>query len=209
MLVLIGKLYLFVACGVVIAEGVGYLWHRWACHMGIFRKILKDILRRRHFDHHIRYNAKRLCSKRYERSCEIAFHVLGFVVIPTLAIFAFMGWISYIASTGMICGALVFGKCILDGLNTLYHLDEDVVCNMRLFRYKPIWRVYLWLRDYHHIHHIARKNFGILFPIWDIIGGTYVSPSKLPELIKDRRKRENLFPDFDARLSSSCGKPLF
>ena len=195
--------------GALLAEGAGYVWHRCACHVGVFRRVFNDFFRRRHFDHHMhKYGVKRLHSQIYEQSCEVAFHPMGIGIILVLVSLALSGLITWLVFAAILSGALVYGVYGLGGMHTLYHLDDEVVRRMWLFRTQPMWRMYVWLRDYHLVHHFVNKNFAILLPIFDILGRSYASPSKLPVLELERGRRENLFPRFDARLSSSCGEAL-
>lgn len=210
MLMIAVQFLALVVFGALLAESAGYVWHRWACHVGVFRKVFNDFFRRRHFDHHmLKYGVKRLHSHIYEQSCEVAFHPMGVGIILVLACLAFSGLITWLVFVAILGGALVYAVYGLGGMHTLYHLDDEVVRRMWLFRKQPIWRMYVWLRDYHLVHHYVKKNFAILLPIFDILGRSYMSPSELPVLKLEKGRRENLFPGFDAKLSSSCGLALF
>lgn len=190
--------------GAVLAEGAGYAWHRWACHAGIFRRLANDFLRRRHFDHHIhQYAPSRTRSESYLESCEVAFKVLGVVIVALLASLAAIGWLAVPTAATLLAGAVIYSALALSKLHGLYHLEDRSVRRLRLFRWRPAWRLFRWLRDFHQIHHEANANFSILIPLFDLIGGTYVAPSE-----RRGRLTEDLFPGFDPGLSSSCGDPL-
>ncbi len=201
---LLAKSLALILLGALGAEAAGYAWHRWACHRGAFRRIAHDFLRRRHFDHHMhKYGRQAPRSEEYEESCEVAFKVLGVVLLVLLAGAVALGWVAPLTALLLFGGAFVYGVFGLGKMHTLYHLEDASVCRHRLFRNERVWRAFCWLRDFHEIHHVVNANFSILLPLLDLAGGTYVSPKELPRL-----RAENLFPGFDPALSSSCGGPL-
>lgn len=196
--------------GALLAETSGYVWHLWVCHLGIFRKLLNDNLRRRHFDHHMyKYHIRRLESQTYDGSCEVAFHFLGVGIIVCFMVLVLLGVLSWPVFLLIMSGALFYSIFGLGGMHKLYHLDEATVQKMWLFQWQFIWRKYVWLRDYHLIHHFVNRNYAILLPFLDKLGGTYLSPSELPQLQRHVKIRGDLFPGFDSRLSRTCGDPLF
>ncbi len=200
----LAKALALVVLGALSAEAAGYAWHRWACHRGTFRRIAHDFLRRRHFDHHMhKYGRQAPRSEEYAESCEIAFKVLGVVLIALLAGAVLAGWVAPVSAALLLGGAVVYGVFGLGTLHTMYHLEDASVRRHRLFRNELVWRAFCWLRDFHAIHHVVNANFSILLPLLDLAGGTYVSPKELPRL-----RAENLFPGFDPALSSSCDQPV-
>ncbi len=185
-----------VLCGALLAEGAGYWWHRFASHVGVFRHFHYDLLRRRHFDHHIhRYPKKRLSSKSYLESCEISFQFLAVIIIVIIAVLVTTKFLSILTAAVILGSGIAYGVLILGKLHSHYHLENGPLEKFAVFR---------WLRDFHHVHHLVNANYTILLPIFDILGRSYVSPKRLPDL-----KAENQFPRFDASLSSSCGESLF
>lgn len=194
-----------VLVGILMAEGLGYAWHRWVAHIGVFRRVLNDFLRRRHWDHHIeKYPPyKRPRFRDYIESCEITFRVMGAVVLLVLLAMVPLGILSWweFGVLGVTAGA--YGLFVLGGLHTLYHLEDSVVRSFRLWKPEFMWRIFCWLRDYHDVHHVVNGNYVILLPIFDIIFGSYVSPKKFKEL-----KAESLFPNFRGT-GSSCGESIF
>lgn len=194
--------YFFIGC--LISEGFGAVWHRFVTHLG-YLKILDKYARGRHFDHHIfKYPMKRLFSAFYHRSCELTFHLMGVVIIACLVLFVYFQILTIANAILVLFGALVYGVFVLGHLHDLYHVEESVVKQTWVGRYDFIWRKYLWFRDYHIIHHYRNKNFSILIPLFDWIMGSFMSPSKLPEILRSKRKAENLFPGFVVSDRTSC-----
>ena len=189
--------------GALVAEGSGYLWHRWACHVGVFRPFLRDLLRRRHYDHHVnKYGGPGLRNDTYSQSCDIAFRVLGITLVILIITFAAVGWIQLGTAISLLLGIL-FHAFLGTKLHALYHLSDRSCRRLSIFKWKSAWRAFSWLRNFHDVHHVANANYSLVLPVFDWIGGTYISPRSLPQL-----QAENLFPRFDPRLSSSCETPL-
>lgn len=197
------------SCAILIAvvlvnEVSGYLWHRWACHAGTFRCVFADFLRRRHFDHHThKYPGAGGRGSGYLASCDIAFRVLGAILLIGIAVVCAVGWISLLSAGLVVLGTLThayFGA----KLHGLYHVTDERARRSRFLRVGMIWHAFCWLREFHDAHHVVNANYALALPIVDMIGGTYVPPSRLRRLVA-----EDLFPGFDPNLSSSCGSSLF
>ena len=185
-----------VILGVLLAEGAGYWWHRYASHMGLFRFVYRDLLRRRHFDHHIhRYPVKRLNSKQYLESCEVSFQVLAAIMIVIGAALVLSGVVTVSKVLVVLGSGAAYGVLVLGPFHSLYHVKDLWLERFGWFR---------WLRDFHQIHHLINANYTIFLPIFDILGRSYVSPRHLSGL-----KPVNQFPGFDASRSSTCGESLF
>lgn len=190
------KYFALVILGVLLAEGAGYWWHRYASHVGIFRFVYSDLLRRRHFDHHIhKYPVKRLKSESYLESCEVSFQTLAVIMILIAAVLVMAGVIPMLATLVVLGSGAAYGVLVLGPFHSLYHLKDSRFERFGWFR---------WLRDFHQIHHLVNANYTIFLPIFDVLGRSYVSPRHLPKL-----KAVNQFPGFDAALSSTCGDSLF
>lgn len=201
---IVAELIALLLAGALVTEGAGYLWHRWVCHTGILRFLLADVLRRRHFDHHVnKYPIAGLRHDRYSESCDIAFQVLGVGLVVILVASAVVGWIRlYVAITLLLS---LFGHAYLGTkLHALYHVSDRSACSSPIFKWRLVWSAFSWLRDFHDVHHVANANYSLVFPLFDLVGGTYISPRKLSRL-----QAENLFPQFDSQLSGSCEKSLF
>ncbi|MBI2673274.1 sterol desaturase family protein [Candidatus Woesearchaeota archaeon] len=187
--------------GPLLSEFFGYIWHRWACHLGAFRFLPKDVLRRRHYDHHEKkYTIDKLRTKEYIESCEIAFHPLGFLILLIMLTLVLMGLLNWVSFISIISGSVLYGFFVQGPLHTSYHIKYNILRKKLILRFKLIRKIYLWLRKCHDIHHKLNANYFILIPI-DALFGTLV-------LNSSKKKKEDIFPGFDARLSSSCGKPL-
>ena len=179
------------AGGFVLSEAAVYAWHRWACHRGLFRAILGDFLRRRHHHHHHhQYPPGALQSPAYRTSCDAAFRVMGFVLVGLLLVAALARWITPAAAAALFCGIAVHAW-VGARLHVLYHLDA------------PHGRVVRWLRTFHDGHHIAPGNYGLVWPLFDMLAGTYIPPHRVSAL-----EATELFHRFDPSRSSTCGEPL-
>ncbi len=209
MLGLVFKLLFLVICGAFLVEVLGSRWHQLVSHLGILRGIANDFCRRRHHDHHLKYGVTSLLSRTYQKSCEVTYHPMGVLIIVVLVCLVLTGVMSWHGAVAIFSGALLYGIGGLGTLHDLYHIKASELRKFRLFQNRYVWKIYRWLRDYHLIHHHANKNFAILFPLIDLIWGSYVSPTQLPQYRKDLTKREELFPGFNPRLSSTCGESLF
>mgnify|MGYP003393083481 CR=1 FL=1 len=203
------ELVLFFMLGAFLTEGIGWAWHRWVPHAGVFGHVLVRILRGRHFDHHTQvYPVKHLSSGRYQKSCELTFHLMGVGFILLLATAWKLDYLSTISCASMLFGALLYGIYGLGRMHDLYHVEAHEVKKIWLFKNKYAWRMYVYLRDYHMIHHYRNKNFAIVLPVFDWLGGTFMHPEYLQVLKKERLNRDNLFPGFNPRLTTTCDKPF-
>jgi sterol desaturase/sphingolipid hydroxylase (fatty acid hydroxylase superfamily) len=200
----LSKLTALLIGGALVTEGTGYLWHRWACHTGVFRLCFKDLLRRRHFDHHTnKYAGAGLRHDTYYQSCDIAFRVLGVSLVAFVITLATIDLIGLDAATALLLG--IFTHAFLGTkLHALYHVSDRSARCFPILKWDQAWRAFSWLREFHDVHHVVNANYSLVLPLFDLIGGTYISPKKIPRL-----QAENLFPRFDSELSSSCEKPLF
>jgi sterol desaturase/sphingolipid hydroxylase (fatty acid hydroxylase superfamily) len=185
-----------IVIGALMAEGAGYVWHRYACHVGTFRFLPHDLLRRRHFDHHMRKypSRKNMRSGVYLESCEIAFKFLAAIILALAGALLVARLVPVWKAAVLLASATLYAHLVIGNLHSLYHVEDSALENYSAFR---------WLRDFHEVHHLVNANYSILLPIFDILGGSYVSPSKLSEL-----RGENLFPGFKPSNSSSCGDSL-
>lgn len=190
--------------GTLLTEGVGYVWHRFVCHSGILRSVLHELMRRRHFDHHVhKYPAGSVSQSAYVPSCDISFRVIGVALVLTILAIAGLGAIHVSAALTLLLAVLL--HAVLGGkLHALYHLDDTTLSGMRFCRWKLSYKAVVWLRDFHEIHHVANANYSLFIPFFDLIGFSFISPSRLGSL-----QEENLFPRFDATRSSSCDERLF
>lgn len=194
----------FIIVGALVTETAGYAWHRWLCHAGALHRLSADIFRRRHFDHHMsKYAAPAARRDTYSQSCDIAFQVLGVILVASMIVAAVFDWFRVPTAAGLASGVVGYGL-VGSRLHALYHLTDRSAQKFWMLKARCVWVVFTWLRDFHDIHHVVNANYSLALPILDWIAGTYVSPKKLPEL-----RTENLFPDFDPALRSSCDQSLF
>lgn len=195
--------------GALFSEFGGYVWHRWVAHLGLLRWLPNDFLRRRHFDHHEskdKYPPGQLRSARYQESCEITFHFLAIVLLPIIAFLIWMQFIGWLSAIALILGALLYGILVQGTLHTWYHLEDSTLKKSWLLQPRWVWKLFCWLRDCHDVHHFLRRNYFILIPLPDLIFGTFAAKTNY---MNENVKGQNLFPDFDKNLVSSCQKPVF
>lgn len=194
--------------GSLFAEFSGYVWHRWVAHLGILWWLPNDFLRRRHFDHHEsidKYPPGQMRSMIYRESCEITFNFLAAILLPLVTFFIWIGWIHWISGITILIGAAAYGIAVQGTLHTWYHLEDTVLKRHWILKTKLTWEFFQWLRDCHEIHHEVRANYFILNPAPDYIFGTLLTRNT----IQPQRSKQNLFPLFKPKLSSSCLKPVF
>ena len=179
------------AGGFVLSEASVYAWHRWACHRGVFRRLYGDFLRQRHYDHHHhKYPPGALQSATYATSCDAAFRVMGFVLVALLLVATLARIVTPAAALATFCG-IALHAWIGARLHVLYHLD------------RPAGPLLRWMRRFHDGHHTAPSNYGLVWPLFDILGGTYLAPRAVSDA-----DAAILFDDFDPAGSRTCGEPL-
>jgi sterol desaturase/sphingolipid hydroxylase (fatty acid hydroxylase superfamily) len=139
----------------------------------------------------------------YFQSCDIAFQVLVIILFALTIAATASGWIRPAAAITLFCGILMHGF-FGSKLHALYHVSDRSARRLSILKSRRVWKVFSWLREFHEVHHVVNANYSLVLPLFDLIGGTYVSPK-----ILSRLHAEDLFPRFDSRLSSSCEKPLF
>lgn len=196
--------------GCVVIEAVGTQWHHKVAHMGLFGNVLSWMLQGRHYHHHAVYHKDRLTDEQYRKSCELTFHPMGVLLVLVLIGVGLLGVAWWLYLVVFFVGSLTWGVAVLGKLHDLYHVDEDVVRKMWLFRSKPIFAGYLWLRDYHHIHHLLPEyNTAIVLFMFDKAKKTFLHPRYLQFAKATAVPINQLFPNFDVKKTSWCGKWLW
>jgi sterol desaturase/sphingolipid hydroxylase (fatty acid hydroxylase superfamily) len=197
------ELVLLFLLGILITEASGYLWHRSVSHAGVFKSILSDLLRRRHYDHHVhKYPEPLVRHPNYVASCDVSFRVLGVILVLAVLTVATLGLLTPLAGLTLLL-SIAFHAVLASRLHALYHLSSEQVEMSLLCRWNSSRRLLFWLRSFHDVHHVVNANYSLCIPFFDMIGRTFVSPRALGSL-----QREDLFPGFDGNLSSSCGERL-
>jgi sterol desaturase/sphingolipid hydroxylase (fatty acid hydroxylase superfamily) len=115
---------------------------------------------------------------------------MGFVLIGLLVVAAVARWLAPGVAISLFCGIAVHAW-IGARLHVLYHLD------------RPAGPVLRWMRTFHDGHHIAPGNYGLVWPLFDILGGSYIPPRTV-----DALDAAELFHRFEPAESSTCGQPL-
>ena len=189
--------------GSLMTEVAGYLWHRAVSHAGLFRRVLSDLLRQRHYDHHEhKYPKPGVRHEDYASSCDLSFRVLGGVLVIGVISATLLGLIG-LGTAATFLAAIASHALLAAYLHTLYHLPEKSPADGAWSQWCRSRRAIVWLTAFHDVHHQVNANYSLCLPLVDVVGRTYVSPKRLAEL-----RREDLFPGFDPRQASSCDDPL-
>ena len=148
---------LYCILGVVFVDTVGYLWHRFVKHEGVFGKWLAH---EHHVHHNDYYPSTNLRPDNEYRDADLfswnlfaAVCVLGLFICLPLSVFI------PVAGTGVLYAALV-----VSWFHKLYHYKTHW-----LHKYPVIQRL---IAD-HDLHHREDKNYGIVFFWMDRLFGTY------------------------------------
>ncbi len=143
---------------IVLVEAIGYLWHRFAEHLGW----LGDTIRYRHWVHHeLDYPVDRLRPsgvEKYRKAGSWTWFALGGIV--GVLIF----WLLPLRTAAPVAlGALVYSWGVISYLHDSFHVEGHWLQRFDWFR-----RV----RTRHDIHHWQPCNYGILFFGMDRLFGT-------------------------------------
>lgn len=165
---------------VLLVEVVGYAYHRFFQHLGIFTRLggSFNVIRRNqkyHWNHHnIRYPA----GKFYKRNVVYSASEQGVAwgwVLPGLAIAAVymlyhgLNW----PSLCFVFALAAYAKLVVSRAHERFHEGLNQKRNSPYFR---------WLDQIHLLHHFDQRcNFTIVHPLMDIIFGTYMSPAQHEE----------------------------
>ncbi|CAN5527486.1 hypothetical protein BH10CYA1_BH10CYA1_32510 [soil metagenome] len=160
---------------VLFVEVVGYVYHRFLQHLGLFTR-LGYVFRRNqkfHWNHH---NVVYPVGHRYKRHVPYVASEKGFSwgwVVPGLilsSIYLLFYGIS-LSSVCFVAGLAAYAKLVVDKCHRLFH--EGIAPNNGAY--------FCWLDKVHLLHHFDQRcNFTIVHPLMDMLFGTYMSPSKHP-----------------------------
>lgn len=201
--------------GCVVVEFVGTRWHYAVTHGGMLGSFLNWVVQGRHYHHHAIYHKDNLTDKEYRKSCELTFHPMGLLLLVLLASAGWLQLARWPHLAIFFLGTLAWGVAVLGKMHDLYHVDEDVIRGMWIFRPRALFGAYLWLRDYHHIHHLISHNQEFdkvscntarVFAPFDWLQGTFVHPRHLADAKANAVLPRGLFSGFDVKKISWCGK---
>jgi sterol desaturase/sphingolipid hydroxylase (fatty acid hydroxylase superfamily) len=167
-------IFLFGVVAVALVEAVGYLWHRFAEHLGW----MGNTIRYRHWVHHeMDYpidNLRPAGQTEYRRAGSWTWFVLGAVAA------ALMFWLLPLwAAVPLASGVALYAWCVISYLHDSFHVQGHWLERFAWFRR---------IRRLHDIHHWQPCNYGILFFWMDRLFGT---------LLEDfPPRRENIFPGY-------------
>lgn len=147
-----------VVAGPVIVEVVGYFWHRFAEHDGVFGQLLRE----RHIIHHESlYPLERLLSPRntpYLDAQSWTWYAVAGVVSVVLFFLVPLPFFLTAFASGVVYGRLIAYA------HSAYHIAGHPLQRFGWFRR---------LNKLHFLHHYERANYGILFFAMDRLFGTY------------------------------------
>lgn len=160
---------------VLLVETFGYIYHRWFQHVSPLTRVAQTFRRnqRFHWIHHmIIYpigSGYRKASKYIKAEfggIAWSWVVPGIIVAVLFTLHNGVNWGTF----AFIFGIAFYSKCIVSNVHSLFHIKNHFLSHNRYFRY---------LEKVHLLHHWdQRRNFTIVFPFFDMIFGTYLSPTK-------------------------------
>ncbi len=159
---------------VLCVEVVGYIYHRFFQHLGVFTR-LSEIFRRSqryHWNHH---NVRYPTGKFYKRNVVYSVSEQGIAwgwVLPGLAVAA--AYLLYhglnLPSLCFVTALAAYAKLVVSRVHERFHEGLNQERNSDYFR---------WLDQIHLLHHFDQRcNFTIVHPLMDMLFGTYMSPAK-------------------------------
>lgn len=152
----------------IVVELIGYLWHRFAAHLGY----AGDTLRVTHQCHHETvYPHSDLESEEY-RTAHDNWPWLVPMIVVVLIVYLLYKKYEIVDKETMILFVIV--AFIYVNITFFFHNSYHVK-NHWLTRYK--W--YVSMKKTHFIHHYDNCNYGIVFSFMDRLFGTYCSNSKI------------------------------
>ena len=170
----IRALLMFTVASVVFVEVIGYFWHRFAEHNGLFGKMVQYRHRIHHEQDYPADNLRPANAVRYKSSGSWTWYVLAAVSVGGMFLVAPLK-----DAVPMAIGSIFYAKYIVNYFHESFHLE-----NRRLHRFHWFRR----LTKLHDIHHWMPGNYGIVFFFMDRLFGTLV-----PEFPQPRIKKE-IFP---------------
>lgn len=157
----------------LLVETVGYFYHRFLEHLGIFTQTTKQVRKnqRNHWRHHmidypigVRYRRK----EKYQKSQKGIPWEWVFPFVATFGLLIYLYGFT-IPNITMMLSALVYGF-IVGKTHARFHEIGNPWENNKYFQY---------LERVHKLHHWNQEtNFGITSPIIDMLFGTYMPPKK-------------------------------
>ena len=173
----------------VLVESIGYFYHRFAEHLGFLTRLSNQVRKNQtnHWKHHmIDYpiGPRYIRNEKYQGSQEgIAWEWAfpGFLTLGLLIIFWGVNLTSIVFFLFVVLYSLMFAKT-----HARFHEKKNPWADSKYFK---------WLEDIHVVHHWDQAtNYSITNPLFDIIFGTYVSPKKHPEFLKEAKQKHDFYP---------------
>lgn len=197
------KVAIAILSGFLLHDVAVYCWHRWVSHAGVLSWIGRDMFRRRHFHHHfVTYPPARLRSMFYAESCDVTFGILEILLLLAAISLVVTGVVPAAVMLFAAGGTVVHGWIAIR-IHALCHLPDRASTRQRHWSRALEWWVLKPLRRFHDGHHTRLGNFGLLFPMLDVIARSHISDVNSPQTLPSE-----LFPGFRIDRSSSCGEPL-
>lgn len=179
---------IMLAKALILIEAIGYFYHRFAEHLGFLTRLSNQIRKNQanHWKHHMvdyPIGSYYIRNKGYQKSqsgipWEWAFP--GFLTIVLVIVFWGIVPTSAVFLVFAVLYALMFAKT-----HARFHEKKNPWAESKYFK---------WLEDIHKVHHWDQAtNYGITNPIYDILFGTYVSPKKHSEFLKESKQKHKLY----------------
>ena len=153
-------------CIIIMAEVSGYFWHKYVAHLGY----LGDTIRITHYCHHEEiYPYNNIESVKYHTSHDSwPWLILYFLIMGIVYIVYKMKKIN----KSNFRFILIFGTLyayMIDSTHASFHIKGHWLNNFAYYRKQ---------KKVHYIHHFDNVNYGIIFPWFDMLFGTYKDKHK-------------------------------
>ena len=159
--------------GPFVVEFVGYFWHRFIEHKGLFGKLFSH----RHWVHHeVEYSVDKLRSKKYKNANSWSWYVLAILTITSIFLLVPLEYAIFFSFYGVL-----YAWFVVERFHSAFHLEKHW-----LHRYKSFQK----LIKLHDIHHYDNVNYGIVFFGMDKIFGTFRNDYP--------KQKQNIFPNLNA-----------
>jgi sterol desaturase/sphingolipid hydroxylase (fatty acid hydroxylase superfamily) len=159
---------------VLLIEVVGYVYHRFLQHLGLFTRLGYAFRRNQkyHWNHHnVRYPVGRFYKRPVKYSPSEQGFSWGWAVPGTIlaSLYLFCYGI-HLPSISFVAGMAAYAKLVVDKVHQRFHEGLNSEGNGAYFR---------WLDKVHLLHHFDQRcNFTIVHPLMDFLFGTYKKPGK-------------------------------
>lgn len=165
---------------VLLVESLGYLYHRFLQHVGLFTRLAQVFRKnqRYHWMHHMwiypigRFYKRAVAYVASEKGVGWSWVLPG---LMAAGLFTLINGVSF-GSAFFIFSLWFYAKNVVDLTHRRFHEAKHPWTNSNYFH---------WLEDIHVLHHWdQRTNFTIVHPLMDMLFGTYLAPSSHRDELK-------------------------